>query len=89
VLLRPNDCLVDGASGDLVRGGVADLEGFHFRNPLKHARQKFQDVGIGLAVISFRVLFLVPKTDSNRLVAFRRDEADPILESSWFYGATE
>src|ERR1043166_6966018 len=68
-------------SGDLGGSRIADFEVLHSRGAFDHLRQHLQNILVLLAVVSLRVLFLIPKTDGDRLVAFRGDERDLILES--------
>src|SRR5215471_15265172 len=70
-----------GPSSDLVESRVGNLEGLKLRSSLSHFRQSFQHLWIGFEVIGFRVLFLIPKTDSDRFHSLRGDERDQVLET--------
>src|SRR5438093_6792464 len=68
-------------SGDLVPGRVGNLRGLDLRSSFNHLRHGLQHFCIGSAVIGFRVLLLLPQTDSDRFPAFRGDEGDLVLEA--------
>src|SRR6266568_23610 len=73
-----------GASGDLVESRVANLIDLHLRSPVHHFREGLQHCWIGVAAVSFRVLFSVPQTDSQRLRSVWDNERDFALEAILF-----
>src|SRR6266403_2046695 len=70
--------------GDLVEGRVGNLVGFNLWSSLNHSRQDFRHFGIRFAVVGFRVLSVIPQTDSERFRSARDDERDFVLESLLF-----
>src|SRR3989442_13394391 len=68
-------------SGDLVPGRVGNLRGLDLRSSLNHLRHGLQHFWIGSAAIRFRVLLLLPQTDSDRFPSFRGDERELVLEA--------
>jgi hypothetical protein len=54
-----------GFSRDLVERRISNLKRFHRWCSLQHFRQRLQYVRISRAVVSFRVLFCVPETDTD------------------------
>ncbi len=79
--LSPSGC---DASSDLVEGRVGNLIGLNLRSSLNNFRQGLQHCWIGFAGISFRVLFLVPQTDSHRFRSVWDDERNFVLEALLF-----
>src|SRR5260370_16628377 len=67
--------------GDLVEGRVGNLVRFNLWSSLNHSRQDFPHLGIRFAVVGFRVLPVIPQTDSERFRSARDDERDFVLES--------
>src|SRR5271167_3798662 len=70
--------------GNLVEGRVGDLVGFDLRSSLNHLRQGSRHFRIGSAVIRFRVLFLIPQTDSHCFRSTGGNERDFVLEAFLF-----
>src|SRR2546426_5271626 len=70
--------------GDLVEGRVGNLIGFNLWSSLNHSRQDLRYFCIGLAVVSFRVLWCVPEADSERFCSPWGNEGDFILEPLLF-----
>src|SRR6266446_3115286 len=66
--------------GDLVEGRVGNLVGFNLWSSLNHSRQDFRHFGIRFAVVSFRVLSVIPQTDSERLRSAWDNECDFVAE---------
>src|SRR5712691_2851129 len=79
--LSASNCL---PSGDLVPGRVGNLRGLDLRSSFNHSRHGLQHFWIRSAVIRFRVLLLLPQTDSDRFPSFRGDEGDLVLEALLF-----
>src|SRR5216684_5536052 len=71
-------------SGDLVEGRVGYLVGFNLWSSLNHSRQDLRHLGIGSAVVRFRVLFVFPQTDSKRFRSTWDDERDFVPEPGLF-----
>src|ERR1700739_517742 len=53
------------ASSGLSQGRVGNLKVLDLRSTVDHFRQRLQHFWIAAAEIGFRILFLVPKTDSH------------------------
>src|SRR5438132_5766682 len=68
-------------SSDLVDGRVTNVPGLNLRRSVKHFRQGLQHLCITSAAIGFRVLLLIPETDSNRFPSGWSDERDLVLEA--------
>src|ERR1700730_3873067 len=71
-------------SGDLVEGRVGNLVGINLWSSLNHSRQDLRHLGIGSAVVRFRVLFVFPQTDSKRFRSTWGDERDFVPEPGLF-----
>src|SRR6267154_2129150 len=71
-------------SGDLVEGGVGNLIGFNLWSSLNHSRQDLCHFGIRFVVVGFRVLSVLPQTDSERFRSARDVEGDFVLEPLLF-----
>ena len=67
-------------SGDLVKGRIGNLIGFNLRSSLNDSRKDLRHFWIRSAVVSFRVLFVFPQTDSERFLVPRGDARDLVLE---------
>jgi len=68
-------------TGDRVEGRVGNLIGSKLRISLHHFRQSLLHFGIGSEVIGFRVLLLIPQTDSQRFRSAWNDERNFVLEA--------
>src|SRR4030095_861302 len=82
----PKDLFASGSDARdyLVEGRVRHLIGVHLRRALHHLRQGFQHCWIGAAVIGFRLLFVIPYTDTHRFCAIWDDECNLVLEARLF-----
>src|SRR5689334_11743748 len=67
-----------------MEGRIRNLIGLELRSSLQHLRQSLLHLGIGSAVIGFRVVFLIPQTDSHRFLSVWSDEGNFVLESLLF-----
>src|SRR2546429_9235857 len=71
-------------SSDLVDGRVTNVPVLNLRRSVKHFRQGLQHLCIASAAIGFRVLLLIPETDSNRFTSGWSDERNFVLEAFLF-----
>src|SRR5216684_4207221 len=71
-------------SGDLVEGRVGNLVGFNLWSSLNHSRQDLRHLGIGSAVVRFRVLFVFPQTDCEGFRSVWDNECDFVPEPGLF-----
>src|SRR6266576_964314 len=74
------DCLCP-LCGGLVDRGRANLIGLNLRRSLTYFCQELLHLGIGCAVVNFRVFFVVPQTDSNSFRSVCGYQADFISEA--------
>src|SRR5713101_6961431 len=58
------------AAGRLGDAGIRNLVGFYLRSPFNRLRQQFLHFGIRFALIGLGALFVIPKTDPDRLCSF-------------------
>ena len=63
---------------------IGNLIGLNLRSSFNHFRQGLLDFRIGSAVIGFRVLFLIPQTDSYCFRSAGDGERDFVLEAFLF-----
>src|SRR2546425_403661 len=71
-------------SGDLVEGRVGNLVGPNLRRSLNHGREVLQHFGIGVAAIGVRVLFPIPQTDGDGVLAVWIEERELVCEAGLF-----
>src|SRR5437588_142673 len=68
-------------SGDLVESRVANLIGAKLRGSLNHFPKCLEDSWIGIAVVGFRVLLLIPQADRDSFRSARNDERNFVLKA--------
>src|SRR5229473_88481 len=72
------------SNGDLVEGGIGNLIGLYLRRSVNHLRQGLRHFGVSSAVVTCRVLCLVPQTDAKCFLSSRCDKCDFVPESFLF-----
>src|SRR6266705_6966101 len=83
---KRKDLLASGRhrGGDLVERRVSDVVGFDLRGSLNYCGENLGHFWVSSAVVSLRILRLVPQTDRERFPADLPDKRDFVLESFLF-----
>src|SRR5260370_40231233 len=76
--------LVLPLSGDLVERRVGYLVALNRGRALKHRRQVLEHLGIAVTGIGFRVLFPIPQTDGDGVLAVWIEERELVGEAGLF-----
>src|SRR5438105_3485465 len=68
-------------SGNVMEGRIANLIGADLRSSVNHVPKCLDYSWIGIAVVGFRVLFVVPQANSNSVIPSPSNQRDFVLKA--------